>query len=337
MQFIAMWAGNEQEIILESQLNFQTPRVVALGGGHGLAATLSALRQLTHQITAIVTVADNGGSSGRLRAEFDILPPGDLRMALTALCADDDWGRSWAEILQYRFTSQGELNRHTVGNLLLTALWDRDGDFVAGLDRVGSLLKVVGRVLPMAAEPLDIEGTFQTNVGRIVVRGQKEVATAKGRLESIRIMPENPQARPEALRAIDRADFITMGPGSWLTSVLPHLMVPAQRDALSASKAKKIVILNLDAHPSISGDEFAGYSPEEHLQLLRDYAPSLRFDYVIADKSGIKDEQNLEAVVEGFGGKLMVADVRRAPGVIHHDIAKLNLVFRHIFDESKVE
>ena len=320
-----------------SQIDFTTPKVVSLGGGHGLAATLSALRQLTHQITAIVTVADNGGSSGRLREEFDILPPGDLRMALTALCSDDDWGRSWAEILQYRFTSNGDLDKHTVGNLLLTALWDRDGDFVAGLDRVGSLLRVVGRVLPMAAEPLDIEGTFQTSIGRILVRGQKEVATAKGRLESIRIIPENPQARPEALRAIEDADYITMGPGSWLTSVLPHLMVPAQREALSASRAKKVILLNLDAHPSIAGDEFAGYSPQEHLQLLRDYAPSLAFDYVITDRSGMRDLANLEGVVEGFGGELIATDLRRAPGAIHHDIGKLVSVFRHIFDKSKVE
>jgi 2-phospho-L-lactate transferase/gluconeogenesis factor (CofD/UPF0052 family) len=297
-----------------SQLDFSTPKVVAFGGGHGLAATLSAIRQLTHQITAVVTVADNGGSSGRLREEFEILPPGDLRMALTALCSDDDWGRSWAEILQYRFTSEGHLNQHTVGNLLLTALWDRDGDFVAGLDRVGTLLRVVGRVLPMAAQPLDIE--------------------AKGRLESIRIIPENPPARPEVIRAIEDADFITMGPGSWLTSVLPHLMVPAQRDALCASDAKKIILLNLDAHPSVAGDEFAGYTPEEHLQLLNQYAPSLRFDYVIADQSGIRDQQNLEAVVDGFGGKLILADVRRAPGAIHHDISKLNSIFRRIFEKN---
>lgn len=317
-----------------SELDFSTPKVVALGGGHGLAATLSALRTLTHQITAVVTVADNGGSSGRLREEFEILPPGDLRMALTALCSDDDWGRSWAEILQYRFTSQGDLNQHTVGNLLLTALWDRDGDFVAGLDRVGTLLRVVGRVLPMAAQPLDIEGSFQTTVGRIVVRGQTEVATAKGRLESIKIIPENPIARPEVIRAIEDADYITMGPGSWLTSVLPHLMVPAQRDALCSSNAQKIILLNLDAHPSLAGDEFAGYTPQEHLQLLNRYAPSLRFDYVIADQSGIKEQQNLEAVVEGFGGKLILADVRRAPGAIHHDISKLNYIFHQIFEKK---
>lgn len=122
-----------------------------------------------------------------------------------------------------------------------------------------------------------------------------------------------------------------MGPGSWLTSVLPHLMVPAQRDALSASKAKKIVLLNLDAHPSIAGDEFAGYTPEEHLQLLNKYAPSLRFDYVIADHSGLRDQKNLEAVVEGLGGALIIADLRRAPGAIHHDISKLNSIFRQIF------
>ena len=136
-------------------------KVVALGGGHGLAATLTALRQFTSEITAIVTVADNGGSSGRLRQEFPIMPPGDLRMALAALCGDDDWGRSWAEIMQYRFTSEGELNGHPVGNLLLAALWDRDGDTVAGLDRVGSLLKVIGRVLPMADQPLEIEATCE--------------------------------------------------------------------------------------------------------------------------------------------------------------------------------
>ena len=161
------------------------PKVVALGGGHGLAATLKSLRKLTSHLTAIVTVADNGGSSGRLREEFHSLPPGDLRMALAALCGDDEWGRSWAEIMQYRFTSSGELNGHALGNLLLTALWDRDQDPVRGLDRVGALLKVVGRVLPMALEPLDIEGVFKTWEGTHVVRGQKEVAVAKGTLEDL--------------------------------------------------------------------------------------------------------------------------------------------------------
>ena len=138
------------------------PKVVALGGGHGLAVTLAALRTITEDVTAIVTVADNGGSSGRLRDEFGVLPPGDLRMALAALCSDDEWGRGWAEIMQYRFTSSGPLNGHALGNLLLTALWDRDGDRVQAIARVGELLQIRGRVLPMALDPLDIEGTFNS-------------------------------------------------------------------------------------------------------------------------------------------------------------------------------
>lgn len=317
-------------------LDFRQPKVVALGGGHGLAATLSALRQLTSEITAVVTVADNGGSSGRLRDEFSIMPPGDLRMALTALCSDDEWGRSWADILQYRFTSDGDLNGHALGNLLLAALWDRDADTVAGLDRVGALLRVVGRVLPMAAEPLEIEGTFITSVGRIVVRGQKEVAVAKGKLDSIKLIPDQPQAHTETLTAIANADVITMGPGSWLTSVLPHLMVPAQRKAIADSKAKKVLLLNLDAHPAISGDEYAGYTPEEHLQLLHSYAPEIRFDYVVADQTGIRDKVELEAMVKEIGGKLVLADLRKVPGGIHHDIGKLISTFSHIFEEILV-
>ena len=177
-------------------------KVVCLGGGHGLAATLGAIRSLTKEVTAIVTVADNGGSSGRLRAEFNSLPPGDLRMALAALCADDDWGKSWADILQYRFTSEGEMDNHAVGNLLLTALWDRDHDPVKGLERVGQLLKVVGKVLPMALEPLDIEGRFTNNQETTLVRGQVQVAAATGQVSELRLIPNKPKATPQVISAL---------------------------------------------------------------------------------------------------------------------------------------
>jgi uncharacterized cofD-like protein len=311
-------------------------RVVALGGGHGLAATLTSLRAITDQITAIVTVADNGGSSGRLRQEFPIFPPGDLRMALAALCADDEWGRSWAEIMQYRFTSEGPLDGHAVGNLLLAALWDRDEDPVAGLDRVGALLKVVGRVLPMAAVPLDIEATFTSSIGRVNVRGQAEVATAKGKLESLRLLPENPAARSEALAAISDADVITMGPGSWISSVLPHLMVPAQREAITKSKAKKIVLLNLDANVLTSGDEYAGYSAEDHLHLFHKYAPELKVDYVIADSDVVTDRPALESLVDSLGGSLISADLSMGPGSSAHDVRKLTPVLAHIIEQRLV-
>jgi uncharacterized cofD-like protein len=309
-------------------------KVVALGGGHGLAATLTALRSFTSDITAIVTVADNGGSSGRLRQEFPILPPGDLRMALAALCSDDEWGRSWAEIMQYRFTSDGELNGHAIGNLLLAALWDRDEDTVAGLDRVGALLKVIGRVLPMAAEPLDIEATFENSIGTKIVRGQAEVATTKGRLKSLRIIPENPPAYSEALAAISEADWITMGPGSWFSSVLPHLLVPAQRDAIVKSKAKKILLLNLDTADKSAG-EYAGYSPLEHLRILTTYAPEIHFDCVILDSSA-EGQEELARHLSTIGSELVVADLRSAGSPLHHDVKKLGRLFAHIDHEILV-
>ena len=309
-------------------------KVVALGGGHGLAATLTALRSFTSNITAIVTVADNGGSSGRLRQEFPILPPGDLRMALAALCSDDEWGRSWAQIMQYRFTSEGELNGHAVGNLLLAALWDRDEDTVAGLDRVGALLKVIGRVLPMASEPLDIEATFESAIGTQIVRGQAEVATTKGRLKSLRIIPENPSARPEALDSIAQADWITMGPGSWFSSVIPHLLVPAQRTALVPSKAKKILLLNLDTADKSAG-EYAGYSPLEHLRILSTYAPDLRFDCIVIDSSDA-GQQELRENLSTKGSELVVADLRNADDHLHHDVQKLGRLFAHIDAEILV-
>ena len=318
---------------MSSHLN---PRVVCLGGGHGLAATLAAVRKITTEITAIVTVADNGGSSGRLREEFSIFPPGDLRMALAALCADDEWGKSWADILQYRFTSDGALNGHALGNLLLAALWDRDQDPVAGLDRVAALLKVVGRVLPMAATPLNIEATFE-NAGVLEkVQGQVQVATAAGKLSTLQLVPENPTSLPVALRAIEQADWVTVGPGSWFSSVLPHFLVAEQREALAQSDAQKIIILNLDSHSNAQADEFAGNTPVEHLEMLHTYAPDMKIDHVLIDEAELEDGQSLQLLVESFGGALHVADLRQFPGSLHHDVKKLVSALSHIMEKSLV-
>ena len=312
------------------------PKVVALGGGHGLAATLSALREITSEITAIVTVADNGGSSGRLRDEFSILPPGDLRMALAALCSQDDWGRSWARIMQHRFTSEGPLNGHAVGNLLLAALWDRDDDPVVGLDRVGSLLKVIGRVLPMSSIPLDIEGTFSLGGQERIVRGQAQVAAAEGTLISLRILPTNPPALAESCLAIRQAEWITMGPGSWFSSVLPHLLVPEQLNSLIETKARRILLLNLDTTPDSKADEYAGYTAEEHCQLFAQYAPKLQIDFVVVDTSVVENLGNLKSTVEAMGGELVVADLRAAPKSVHHDVRKLALSFGNIMTNSLI-
>lgn len=307
----------------------RTPKVVAFGGGHGLAATLTALRDVTPTITAVVTVADNGGSSGKIRDEFNFLPPGDLRMALAALCGADAWGQSWAQIIQHRFNSQGELNGHALGNLLLAALWDSSDDLVAGIDRVGELLKIVGRVLPMSLEPLDIEGIFEVGSIESVVRGQIEVATAKGKLKSLKLLPENPRVTPQVLTAIKEADYLTFGPGSWFSSVMPHFLLAEMAETIAVSKAKKIMIFNLQE--AEGADEFAGNTPEEHLQLVLSHLPSFKLDVAIADPTTLDSAAGLTKIVNQLGGELVVADVARDLDRNHHDSGKMSSLFTHIF------
>ena len=295
------------------------PAVAALGGGHGLSATLTALRLLTDRITAIVTVADDGGSSGRLREEFDCLPPGDLRMALAALCDDDSEGRLWADVLQSRFAGQGPLAGHAIGNLLIAGLWQKLSDPVEGLDMVGHLLGVRGRVLPMSAVPLRIEADV---VGLrpdapdelMVVRGQAHVAKTQGRVVGVRLGPDRPPAHPAAVAALREADFIVLGPGSWFTSVLVHLLVPELADAIVTSRAQRILVLNM-----VPADETAGFSPAAHIDVLAEHAPTLRLDHVIADERFAGLDGHLGTYVESLGARLHVARLGMRDGSARHD------------------
>ena len=200
------------------------PAVVAFGGGHGLAASLAALRRITPNVTAVVTVADDGGSSGRLRRDLGVLPPGDLRMALAALCEDDEWGRTWSQVVQHRFAGPGDLAGHSVGNLLIVALWELAADDpVNGLDWVGRLLKASGRVLPMTTVPLEIEASVEQSDGSLAtVHGQVAVATASGRIVDVALLPAEPPACPEA---VDRDRGGRLGGAG--TRVLVHQRDPA--------------------------------------------------------------------------------------------------------------
>ena len=306
-----------------------TPKVVAFGGGHGLAATLTALRDVTPTITAVVTVADNGGSSGKIREEFNFLPPGDMRMALAALCGSDAWGQSWAQIIQHRFNTSGDLNGHALGNLLMAALWDSSDDLVAGIDRVGELLKIVGRVLPMSLQPLEIEGVFETSAGEQTIRGQIEVATAKGKLKSLKLLPENPVVTPQVLQAISEADWLIFGPGSWFSSVMPHFLLKDLASAVSKSSAKKIMILNLQGPEN--ADEFAGNTPEAHLRLVLSHLPTFKLDIAIADPTVLDSASKLQELVKDLGGEVIVSDVARDLDRNHHDARKMSLLFSHIF------
>jgi uncharacterized cofD-like protein len=309
-----------------------SPKVVAFGGGHGLYASLSALRRVTDRLTAVVTVADDGGSSGRLRRELGVLPPGDLRMALAALCGDDEWGQTWSRLVQHRFRSQGELHDHAVGNLLIVALWELLDDPVGGLDWVGRLLGAQGRVLPMSTVPLDIvaevEGADPAAPHELSqVRGQVACAMTPGKVRSVSLVPPDPPACPEALAAIAAADWLVFGPGSWFTSVLPHLKVPELAQALMRTRARRVLALNLAPQPGETDD----FSPQNHLEVLQAHAPGLRIDVVLADAGLVEDAGALEKAVQALGGTLLLAEVAADDGSPRHDPARLAQALGQIF------
>lgn len=306
-------------------------RVTALGGGHGLHASLSALRRLPLDLTAIVTVADDGGSSGRLRSEFGVLPPGDLRMALAALCGDDEWGETWARVLQHRFAGTGEMNGHVTGNLLIVSLWELLGDHVAALDWVGRLLGARGRVLPMALTPVDISARVSgldpaDPEALATVQGQVAVATSPGAIESISLLPPDLRPCPEAVAAVRDADMVVLGPGSWFTSVLPHLMVPSLAEALTETDAHRVVVLNLAPQDG----ETDGYAAVDHLAVLLEHAPDLVLGTVLVDRTEASGLAELEALAAKCGARVLVADVARDDGSPRHDPAKLAAAYSGI-------
>lgn len=297
-------------------------RAVALGGGHGLQSTLSALRRITTDITAVVTVADDGGSSGRLRRELGMLPPGDLRKALAALASDQ--GQVWSDVFEHRFGGNGALAGHAVGNLLLAGLLDVLDDPVAMLDQACGLLDVQGRVLPMSLYPLDIEGDVagleaDPNTVR-TVRGQVAIASTPGRVKEIRLYsangePREPAACPDAVEAVLGADLVLLGPGSWFTSVLPHLLLPELHEALVTTPARRMVILNLVPQPG----ETAGFSPEQHLDVLSQHAPRLRIDAVLADSGSVPTPDRLRAAAADMGAQTLLDKVATSLLPARHD------------------
>lgn len=287
--------------------------VVALGGGHGLATTLTALRRLGAAPTAIVTVADDGGSSGRLRSEMGILPPGDLRMALSALCDDSEWGTTWRDVLQTRFSTDGPLDGHALGNLLIAGLWERTGDIVGGLDWVAQLLQAKGRVLPLASEPLQISAVVRRPSGRGVVYGQVAVATATGELEALHLEPEHPVVPEATLEAMSAADAVVLGPGSWFTSVLVHFLVEPIAEALVAAGPRTVLALNI----AFEDKETQGTDRVDDIRALRELEPRFRPAVVLVDSQ--HDDAALRAEVAHWGARLIVADMRAEGTADRHD------------------
>ena len=304
------------------------PKVVALGGGHGLHASLSALRLMDVDVTAIVTVADDGGSSGRIRRELPVLPPGDLRMALAAL-ATGSLGRGadsvpWSMVLQHRMGGVGVLAGHPIGNLLLTGLMELHGDAVSALRAVGDLVGARGTVLPMADRPLDlIAEVVSVDADDAVrtrqIRGQSAIASTAGRVTSIRVIPRDPPACAAAVSAIEHADVVILGPGSWFTSVIPHLLIPELAAALAATRADVVTILNLVPQAG----ETEGFSAEEHVRVLTAHCPQMKVSAVIADSAAVADHAGLREFTDGIGARLVIAPVADSTSV-RHDPARLS-------------
>lgn len=247
----------------------RAPRIVAIGGGHGLARALAALRQLDCAPTAVITVADDGGSSGRLRRELGIIPPGDLRMALLTLAGN----QPLAALLAHRF-EHGQLQGHALGNLALVALAEQHrGDFVAALDRLAALLDCAGRALPATQARVEL----RAQVAGERLDGQVRVATAQGRVERVWLEPSDPPACPEATAALRDADVVVLGPGSLFTSVVATLLVPGLAEALSGSSARVVYVANILTQLG----ETTGLDAAAHVRGLLDHVPGLSLDVAV--------------------------------------------------------
>jgi uncharacterized cofD-like protein len=311
-------------------------KVVAFGGGHGLSASLRALKRLQADhdldLTAVVTVADDGGSSGRLRAERGGLPPGDLRQALAALASETD-ARIPVDLWQYRFPGNGSLAGHAIGNVLLTGLMELHGDPVVALDLARDLVRAVGRVLPMCVQPLSIEATIRGDdpiapQSVTTVRGQHAIAVSTGDVLDVRLSPSHPDACAEAIDAVHSADWLVFGPGSWFTSVIPHLLVPDLAAAIGASPARRLVTLNLAVEL-----ETAGLSLPDHLRALARYLPGLRVDVVLADGKAVGDPMGLQSAAESLGARVVLAPVAVADGSPRHDPVALASALHEVLTE----
>jgi uncharacterized cofD-like protein len=324
-------------------------RIVAFGGGHGLHASLTALLGVADKapldITAVVTVGDDGGSSGRLRASRGVLPLGDLRQALAALAGPSPQAAATAELFQHRFASPTSavyqrlfglpesgrevsdighsddgLAGHAIGNLVLCGLLEMYGDPIAALEHAAAMVEARGRVLPMSPEPVEIAADVRAPAGgplRTVV-GQHAVAVCPDQVEAVRLTPANPPACAAAVTAVTEADWLVFGPGSWYTSVIPHLLVPDLARAIRQSSARRLVILNLAVET-----ETHGLSLSDHLGALTRYLPGLRADVVLADGEAVGDPWPVRHAAEQLGARLVLAPMAAGDGSPRHDPSAL--------------
>jgi uncharacterized cofD-like protein len=326
--------GNPTEaadVVYRHRQRQRGPKVVAIGGGHGLNTLLRGLKEHTDNITAIVTVADDGGSSGRLRRDLGMLPPGDFRNCLAALSESEGLV---SQLFQYRFGANTELDGHSFGNLYLTAMTAITGSFEAALVESSRVLAVRGRVIPstlsqvtLAAEVLAPERAAGTAGSALtLVRGESNIGHSEGQIQRVYLQPEDPPAYPEAIRALLDADLIVIGPGSLYTSVLPNLLVQDLCSALESASALKAYVCNV----ATQAGETAGYDVVDHVDALTSHVGRGVFSVVLANGNIIASKdlgggaewvRPPESRPDGY--RLVLADLVDAQYPWRHDSAKL--------------
>jgi uncharacterized cofD-like protein len=285
-------------------------QVVALGGGHGLAVALRAIREYAGTTTAVVSVADDGGSSGRLRRDLDVPAPGDVRKCLVALATP---GNEWADAFEHRFVS-GDLDGHALGNLVLVGLAETLGDFTGAIHEAGRLLEIEGRVLPATTEPVVLKAQVDTeSPGGKSVEGQVAVMNVAGRIRHVDLVPADAAAHPDAVAAIGGADQVVLAPGSLFTSLLPVLAVPALRAAVASTPAQVVQVCNLRAQVP----ETEGLDATDHLRAVLEHGA--RVDEFLYAPGGLACD---EPAVRDLGARPLAADIA-VPQAFAHDPGRL--------------
>ncbi|MBT9152787.1 MAG: Gluconeogenesis factor [Firmicutes bacterium] len=313
------------DVLFARRLRQSGPRMVAIGGGTGLAVLLRGLKQYTSNITAVVTVADDGGSSGRLRSDLGVLPPGDIRNCVLALA---DTEPLLEQLFQYRF-AEGELAGHSFGNLLIVAMTNITGDFKVAVKEFGKVLAVKGQVLPVTDSPVQLHALLKDG-SRVV--GETKVGQCNGQIVDMFLEPAEALPLPEVLRAIREADAIILGPGSLYTSVIPNLLVKGVSQALLETQAIIIYVCNIMTQPG----ETTGLTAADHVATIHKFVGGKIVDYIVVNVEHIKPElaakyreaQSLPVTIDHsrlqqIGVKVVTGELLEGGSLLHHDSKKL--------------
>ncbi|MGE5308046.1 MAG: gluconeogenesis factor YvcK family protein [Deltaproteobacteria bacterium] len=325
------------DILYQRKQLSRGPKIVAIGGGTGLATLLTGLKEYSSNISAIVTVADDGGSSGRLRQQFDILPPGDIRNCLVALA---DASTMMRDLFQYRFEEGSELAGHSFGNLFITVMTRLTGDFEKAIRETSKVLALRGQVIPSTLDNVVLVAEHKDGT---ITEGENRIPLARRPIKRVQLSPGKPQPAPEAIKAIEEADIIVLGPGSLYTSILPNLLIREITDAIVASKGIKIYVCNVMTQPG----ETEEYCASAHVKALIEHSSARIIDYCVVNTGKIPAHilkryegqssfpvANDSALIENAGYRVLGADIISiAEDMVRHDPLKLAGIINGLIEE----